>query len=134
MDPVLARRLVDEARVARLGTVTPEGRPHLVPCCFALIGEVAYTAVDAKPKSRLELRRVRNLATNPAASLIVDHYDEDWASLWWVRLDGLAHLVPEGEVQNAAVRALVAKYPQYHDVAIPGPVIALVVERWASWP
>ena len=32
--------------MARLGTVTAEGRPHVVPCCFALDGDVLYTVVD----------------------------------------------------------------------------------------
>lgn len=135
MDPGLARRRVVEARVGRLGTITPEGRPHLVPCCFALVGEVAYTAVDAKPKSTLELRRLSNVAGNPAASLLVDHYEEDWASLWWVRLDGRAKVLPAGnEEEDAALRALADKYQQYREVAIPGRVIALEVHRWASWP
>ncbi len=34
------------APVARLATVDAEGRPHLVPCCFALEGDVAYSVVD----------------------------------------------------------------------------------------
>lgn len=105
-----------------------------MPCCFALVGDVVFTAVDAKPKSTFDLRRVRNIAANPAASLLVDHYQEDWASLWWVRLDGTARVLPAGAEENAALQALAAKYPQYREVAIPGPVITLQVERWASWP
>jgi PPOX class probable F420-dependent enzyme len=134
MDSGLARRRVAEARVARLATITPDGRPHLVPCCFSLAGDVVYTAVDRKPKSTLELVRVRNIAANPSVSLVIDHYEEDWASLWWVRLDGTAEVLPEGTARDSALEALTAKYAQYGGVAIPGPAIALQIERWVSWP
>ena len=88
VDLVLAKQRVRDARVGRLGTVTPDGRPHLVPVCFALREETVYTAVDAKPKSTLALRRLANIEATPSASLLVDHYDEDWTHLWWVRVDG----------------------------------------------
>ena len=71
------------ARVARLGTVRHDGRPHIVVCCFALTGEVVYSAVDDKSKTTVALQRLRNLTTNAAASLLADHYDEDWPALWW---------------------------------------------------
>lgn len=116
-----------------MGTVTTDGRPHLVPVCFALLDEVAYTAVDAKPKSTLDLRRLQNIEATPATCLLVDHYDENWAHLWWVRLDGSARVVGSApEVARAKV-ALTAKYPQYDTVAIPGAVIAFEIAAWASW-
>ena len=46
----IARRRVLAARVARLATIDPDGRPHVVPIVFVLDGETLYTAVDAKPK------------------------------------------------------------------------------------
>jgi PPOX class probable F420-dependent enzyme len=134
MDLTLAKRRLDDARVGRLGTVTPEGRPHLVPVCFALLGEVAYTAVDAKPKSSLNLRRIQNIAATPETCLLVDHYDEDWTHLWWVRLDGSARVVGSAPEEERAKNALATKYPQYQSVAIPGPVIALEIAHWVTWP
>ena len=134
MDPALAKQRVHEARVGRLGTVTPDGRPHLVPVCFALLDEVAYTAVDAKPKSTLDLRRLRNIEATPATCLLVDHYDENWTQLWWVRLDGSARVVGSAPEAERAKQALTSKYPQYATVAIPGPVIALEISAWAAWP
>jgi PPOX class probable F420-dependent enzyme len=130
----VAKERVNVARVARLGTVTSTGWPHLVPCCFVLADEVAYTAVDAKPKSTLALRRIDNIVARGAASLLVDHYDEDWSALWWVRLDGTGRVVDSRAESEHAKGALVAKYPQYQRVAIPGPVIALDVDRWRFWP
>jgi PPOX class probable F420-dependent enzyme len=134
MDIDLARQRVHSARIGRLGTVTENGRAHLVPCCFVLHDDVVYTAVDAKPKSTLALRRVDNILARGSACLLIDHYEEDWSALWWVRLDGNGRLVDSDEESVTAQRALKAKYPQYRDLAIPGPVIALDVETWRSWP
>ena len=133
------RRRVDEARVGRLATVTPEGTPHVVPCCYVLAGETVYSAVDGKPKSTLALRRLDNVRAHPTTSLLVDHYDDDWSALWWIRLDGAARVLDATTDPAAAaeqVRALdllAAKYPQYRERRPPGAVLALDVERWRAW-
>jgi PPOX class probable F420-dependent enzyme len=129
-----ARARLGEARVGRLATVTPGGRPHLVPCCFVLFGDTVYSAVDAKPKRTAALRRLDNIRANPAVSLLVDHYDEDWSTLWWVRADGTARVLDHGGEADAALALLRRKYPQYGDVALTGPVIALEVAAWRAWP
>lgn len=121
------------ARVGRLATVTAEGRPHVVPCCFALLGDTAYSAVDAKPKSTLALRRLDNLRANPQASLLVDHYDEDWTALWWIRVDGDGRVVEDGAEHATALAALADKYDQYRRQRPPGAVVALDVTTWRSW-
>lgn len=131
------RARLAEARVGRLGTVTPDGRPHLVPCCFTLVGDTVYSAVDAKPKSTLALRRLANLRATGHASLLVDHYDEDWSTLWWVRVDGDGRVVESdhpGPERDTALAALAAKYEQYRRTPPPGPVVALDVTRWRAWP
>jgi PPOX class probable F420-dependent enzyme len=130
----LLRRRLELAEVGRLATLTPELRPHLVPCCFVLVGSTVYSAVDAKPKSSLALRRVENIGVHPQASLLVDYYDEDWSQLWWIRLDGRARIVHLQSERELAVERLRTKYPQYHETAISGPVIALEVDSWRSWP
>lgn len=127
-----------EARVGRLGTVHPDGRPHIVVCCFAVVGDVVYSAVDHKPKSTMALQRLRNLTANPAASLLVDHYDEDWSMLWWIRVDGTGRVIPGGlepdDEHERAVAALCAKYEQYRRQPPAGPVIAVDIARWSAWP
>jgi len=128
------RRRVSEARVGHLATTTTDGGPHVVPCCFVLRRTRLYTAVDAKPKSSGRLQRVRNLETNPAASLLVDHYEEDWANLWWVRIDGTARIRVSGSERDAAFELLAAKYPQYRREPPPGPVIAIDTRTWRAWP
>jgi PPOX class probable F420-dependent enzyme len=125
---------VEDARVGRLATVSGDGRPHLVPCCFAVVGRVLYSAVDAKPKSSLALKRLSNIRANPSAALIVDHYEEDWSALWWVRLDGTALVVESASERQRALERLAAKYPQYRATAPPGPVIAIDVQTWRCWP
>jgi PPOX class probable F420-dependent enzyme len=128
------REKLSEARVARLATVGAGGRPHLVPCCFVLDGDVVYTAVDdLKAKSTLDLRRVGNVEANPAVSLLVDHYDDDWSALWWVRVDGTARVVDRAADRAAPLDQLAAKYPQYRDRPPPGALIAVTIEAWRGW-
>jgi PPOX class probable F420-dependent enzyme len=122
-----------QAQVARLATAGPDGRPHLVPVVFALDEEVVYTAVDAKPKTTRRLRRLINIARNPQVSLLVDHYDDDWNQLWWVRADGVATIHHDGGAMRAGRDLLRAKYPQYQAVSLDGPVIAVAVQHWNSW-
>jgi PPOX class probable F420-dependent enzyme len=129
------RQCLAAARVGHLATVTAEARPHLVPCCFVLDGDTVYSAVDdVKPKSSLALRRLANLEAHPVASLLVDHYDDEWADLWWIRVDGPTRVLDVGSDHDTALTALAAKYAQYADHPPPGPVIAIDVARWTSWP
>lgn len=121
------------ASVARLATVTDSVAAHLVPIVFALQDEVIYTAVDGKPKSNARLQRLTNIAANPAVSVLVDHYDDDWSQLWWVRADGRATVHPDGPALHRGLELLNAKYPQYQDVPLDGPMITITVERWTSW-
>ena len=128
------RERVAQSPVGRLATVTPDGRPHVVPCCFALVGATIYSAVDGKPKSTLALRRLENIRAHPHASLLVDHYADDWSTLWWVRVDGPAVLVEDPTVRGHAISELRAKYPQYRTTPPPGPVLAIAIESWRGWP
>jgi PPOX class probable F420-dependent enzyme len=125
-----AEERVAAARVGRLATVTADGRPHVVAVCFALVSGVIYTAVDAKPKTTRALRRLENVRATGRASLLVDHYEEDWSKLWWVRVDGPAEVVEHDE---AALAALAAKYEQYRADPPAGPLIALTPEAWRTW-
>jgi PPOX class probable F420-dependent enzyme len=122
-----------QSPVARLATVGADGRPHLVPVVFAVHEQVIYTAVDAKPKTTQRLRRLTNIERNPQVSLLVDHYDQDWTQLWWVRADGEAAIHREGETVQAGREFLRTKYAQYQSVSLNGPVIAVNVRRWSSW-
>jgi PPOX class probable F420-dependent enzyme len=135
MDAAAARGRLAAARVARLATVDEDGRPHLVPIVFALAGDTLYTAVDdVKPKATQRLRRLRNVAANPAVAVLADHYDEDWSRLWWVRADGTGRVLDASDAEAHRARDLLAaRYEQYAAAPPPGPVIAVAVERWTGW-
>ena len=94
------RGRVAAARVARLATLGRDGAPHLVPFCFALSGDVLYSAVDHKRKRSSRLQRFDNVARDPRVGVLVDHYEEDWSKLWWVRLEGLARELESGAEAN----------------------------------
>ena len=119
----------EDARVARLATVDPAGRPHVVPICFVIEGDTLYTAVDDKPKRTRRLQRLRNIEANPRVEIVIDHYDENWTTLWWVRLRGTARIVDDPR----AVELLAAKYPQYTESLPTGPVIAVAIGERSEW-
>jgi PPOX class probable F420-dependent enzyme len=128
-----ARQRFAAAAVARLATVGAAGEPHLVPVTFAVDGDRIYTAVDAKPKTTTNLRRLRNIAANPRVAVLADHYEEDWDGLWWVRADGMAALLHRPAEMAGPLRLLAARYPQYRASPPAGPVISVQVTRWSGW-
>lgn len=134
-----ARRRFAAARVASLATIGEAG-PHLVPVVFALAGDVLVTAVDHKPKRTPKLRRLADIAADPAVCLLVDCYHEDWTRLWWVRAEGDARLLPPDAPQTGvasehrdAIALLTAKYAQYRQRPPDGTVIRVTVRRWLGW-
>jgi PPOX class probable F420-dependent enzyme len=129
----IVRERVQAAEVARLATIDPDGRPHLVPIVFVLEGDTVYSAVDAKPKRSRTLRRVENARERRDVTLLVDHYEADWSRLWWVRLRARARVLDEGDEAEHALNLLTEKYEQYRR-ARPGlPVLALDVVEWRGW-
>jgi PPOX class probable F420-dependent enzyme len=122
-----------DARVARLATIDRHGRPHLVPICFVLAGDVLYSAVDDKPKRSPRLQRLANIRANPRVAVLADHYEEDWSRLWWVRVRGEGRLLEEGAERERALALLAEKYPQYRARPPTGPVVAVTVREWRDW-
>jgi PPOX class probable F420-dependent enzyme len=133
MDEFDAAAMFADAPVAMLATAGSDGVPHVVPVVFALHDDVVYTAVDAKRKTTRRLRRLANIEDNPQVSLLVDHYDDDWSQLWWVRADGLAEIHYSGEEMASGYAWLRRKYVQYQRIALDGPVVTVDVKRWSSW-
>ncbi|GII31247.1 TIGR03668 family PPOX class F420-dependent oxidoreductase [Planotetraspora mira] len=132
-----ARELFAAARVARLATAgageAATAVPRLVPVTFAVAGDVVVTAVDHKPKTTTDLRRLRDIAENPQVCLLADHYEDDWERLWWARVDGRARVVERGPERDRAVEWLVAKYTQYGGRPPAGPAVLVEVTRWSGW-
>jgi PPOX class probable F420-dependent enzyme len=129
-----ARARFGEARVARLATADAQGQPHLVPLVFAVEGERIYSVVDHKPKRSKALRRLANVRENPRVCLLVDHYADDWSTLWWVRADGTARVLDAAEDESTyAVSCLARRYPQYVAQPPDGEVLVVDVTRWSWW-
>lgn len=128
-----ARERFAAGRVAVLATVDGTGRPHLVPVTFAVEGGTVWSAVDGKPKRGKGLRRLANIEADPAVSLLVQYWDEDWTRLWWVRADGTARITAEPSTVEHVAALLRGKYEQYARVDVPGPVIAVTVDTWREW-
>ena len=130
------RRFLGGQRVAHLATADGRGVPHVVPVCFALAEATLYVAIDEKPKRRpaARLKRLRNIAENPAVAVVVDRYDEDWSRLGWVMLRGRAEILTSGLEHRTAQTLIRARYPQLAGMSIAAlPVIAVRVERALSW-
>lgn len=129
------RRFLNRRRVGHLATADARGAPHVVPVCFAVGDNALYITIDQKPKGDPRaLKRLRNIADNPAAAFVADHYDEDWSRLGWVMIRGRAEILEAGAEHDDAQQLLRTRYRQYQAMAIGDlPVIAIRIERATSW-
>jgi PPOX class probable F420-dependent enzyme len=130
------RRFLVQQRVAHLATADRRALPHVVPVCFAIAGSSLYVAIDEKPKRGpvTALKRLGNIAENPAVAVIVDRYEDDWTRLGWVMLRGHAEILHEGLEHQDAQALLRSRYPQLRAMQIAiYPVIAVRIERTTSW-
>jgi PPOX class probable F420-dependent enzyme len=128
---------IQRQRVGRLGTSDAEGHPYVVPVCYIFDGSHFIIALDEKPKSVevQRLKRVRNIEARHEASLLIDHYSDDWTQLAYVLVYGRAGLVPPGHSWHAqALPLLRARYIQYQTMALETlPMIVITPERVTSW-
>lgn len=132
----LASTMLRDARIARLATADAQGKPHVIPVCFAFDGQAIYTAIDEKPKrtSPRGLRRVRNIMANPRVALVVDHYDEDWRRLRYVLVQGTAAIIDGGPDHRKAIAHLRDKYRQYRTMRLETrPVLKISPLTIAAW-
>jgi len=104
-----------------------------VPIVFALAGDTLYSAVDRKPKRSRRLRRIENARARPDVTVLVDHYDDDWSRLWWIRLRGRARVLDGGDEHDRALALLREKYEQYRVDPPEGPVLAIDIVETREW-
>ncbi len=133
-----ARTFLARHRIGHLATADAAGTPHVIPFCFALVDDTLYFVVDSKPKRQkgLAIKRMRNIAENPAVAVVVDDYDDDWTRLAYVLVRGRATVVGDDAVRSRALDALRDKYPQYRTMALDGPdhpVVAITAEGAHFW-
>jgi PPOX class probable F420-dependent enzyme len=127
--PRWALELLGGARAGHLGLLDERDEPRVLVVTFALWEGAIWSAVDAKPKRSEQPARVRRLRRRPAASFLVDAYDDDWSRLAWVELRGQVSIEPLGP----ALDVLAAKYPQYVSEPPPGPLLRLEPGRCGCW-
>jgi PPOX class probable F420-dependent enzyme len=130
------RQFLRDQRVAHLATADRRAVPHVVPVCFVILKSTLYITIDEKPKraSAVSLKRLRNIAENPAVAVVMDRYDEDWTRLAWVMLRGRAEILSAGREHRDAQALLRSRYPQLEAMQIEAyPVIAVRIERVTSW-
>jgi PPOX class probable F420-dependent enzyme len=130
------RRFLSHRRIAHLATADSRAVPHVVPVCFVMSEDTLYITIDEKPKRQpgAALKRLRNIAENPAVAVVADRYDEDWSQLGWVMLRGHAEVLTDGTEHHDAQALLRARYPQLKAMQIAQhPVIAVRIERTTSW-
>jgi PPOX class probable F420-dependent enzyme len=112
-----------------LATRHPARGVDAVPVVYAVVDDLIVVPIDTvKPKRHLALGRLANLAGDPRAVLLVEHYEDDWSQLWWVRVHVTAP-ASGSQPQDPAPswdRALAERYPQYRAA---GSVVAAVVLR-----
>src|SRR6476620_4895739 len=128
---------IQRQRVGRLATADREGRPHVIPVCYAFDGARCYISLDEKPKriAPTQLKRVRNITARPEVSLVVDRYEDDWSLLGYVQIAARAELLPpDGAGHSEAVKLLRERYPQYRTMALEqSQIIALTPMAVVSW-
>jgi PPOX class probable F420-dependent enzyme len=130
------RQFLADQRIAHLATADRCAIPHAVPVCFAVRVDTLYVTIDEKPKRKpgTMLKRLKNIAENPAVAVVIDRYDEDWSKLGWVMLHGRAEVLSQGTEHDDAQLLLRSRYPQLEAMQIAErPVIAVRIQRASSW-
>lgn len=130
------KRFLEARRVGHLATADAKCVPHAVPVCYAVTETAAYITIDEKPKQgdARRMKRLRNIAENPAVALVVDRYAEDWSRLAWVMLRGAAEILETGPEHATAQALLRERYAQYRAMNLDNlPVIAIRIGRVTHW-
>jgi hypothetical protein len=109
-----ARRRALNADHGVLATLHAGRGVDTVPTCFVIDGDLVAIPVDrVKPKASTDLQRIRNLDSDPRASLLCEHWDPvDWLRLWWVRIS-LRRSDETADVVRRLEAGLRRRYPQY---------------------
>ena len=104
----------------------------MVVVTFAVDGDTVYTAVDQKPKFRVNLSGC-GTSVRICGTMLADEYSDDWDTLWWARADGRAVILTGQRQMAEPLRPLADRYRQYRKAPPTGPVLAVTVERWSGW-
>ena len=119
-----------------LCTVHPRRGVDAVPVVYAVVdGRVGVPVDRVKPKAGGLLQRERNLAQDPRAVLLIEHWDhEEWSRLWWVRAELRGHIAASEQQSVAVARQLAGRFIQYRDQPFDRLVLLQIVgvTGWAA--
>lgn len=114
-----------------LGTVHPARGVDAVPVVFVRDGDRLIVPIDTvKSKSGSRLQRLVNLEADHRCVLLLEHYEDDWSRLWWVRAHGRAVEATPTEANRAALGGGFAAYAAPASVT---SVIVLTIEALTGW-
>lgn len=128
------KSLLNSHTIGHLATTSNQNIPRVIPICFIELDSHIYSILDKKPKSIPVnlLARVKNIESNPYVSFIIDYYDEDWKSLWYVQVNGTAQLLYKPKSQ--VIHKLIHKYPNYENMEIENqPIIKISPTSINKW-
>ena len=120
-----------------LCTLDPERGPDPQPVVYAASdnGHIGVPIDRVKPKASSRLHREMNLAADPRAALLVEHWNpDDWSRLWWVRAT-LEHVPdPPSALTDELAARLAKTVPQYADQPFHRLIVCrvLAVTGWAA--
>jgi nitroimidazol reductase NimA-like FMN-containing flavoprotein (pyridoxamine 5'-phosphate oxidase superfamily) len=126
--PDAVREFVRDARVCRIATVRPGGEPHVIPVCPVFDGDATvYIDIGRNYVS------AQGVGENGKVTVLIDHYEDNWALLKGVLLRCTAEVI-EGEERDRAWDLIREKFPQYSTVGWePRLTLALRVDDWRQW-
>lgn len=137
LSQVDARRRLDRQVHGVLCTLHAERGPDPQPVVYAVSGNghVGVPVDRVKPKSSSRLQREENLAADPRAALLVEHWEtEDWSRLWWVRAR-LEHVAaPPAALTEELTQRLARTVPQYAGAPFHRVLVLRLVDLtgWAA--
>ena len=132
LNSTLCLNRLNSARFGVLASVDPDRGTHLVPVVFAVAGDELVVPIDSvKPKGAKRLRRLDNLRADGRASLLVDHRDDDWTQLWWVRAD--LEFDGTADVAGQWGARLADKYPQYRPADTIDSILLFGIRSVRGW-
>ncbi len=143
ISPELVTRIIPHWPVARLATISDDGTPHQVPIVYVFDAGQFWSPIDGKPKRGTSLQRVTNALANSSGSLLIDHYEDDWDCLWWIRVNVNIEVIRLDKTDASSSRlfehtaqALKDKYPQYAKIEVlqdPPTLLSLQPRDIKSW-
>jgi PPOX class probable F420-dependent enzyme len=135
--PILVQRILDAFPIARLALNDAQGLPQALPFVFVRIGQSLWSPVDGKPKRHARLSRLDWIVERPEVCVLIDHYDENWSRLWWLKLFCRGKICHGDHADwQLAVTGLTDKYPQYATTPVfsgEPTMVRFDYHSWKSW-